>query len=230
VGAFSEVKMAVERATGRLVAVKMLDKFRYTGGTRTGESLSREVEILKRLSHPNIIQILDVVDTERMLFIVLELASGGELFEQIAKRTRHTEDEARHVFEQLLRAIQYLHSNNICHRDIKPENVLLEGDVVKLTDFGFSRVVGEAEMMKTMCGTPCYLAPEVLAMAMGTKEPEFESAYGYGKVRVCQSFFLSFSSLSRLSTCGRSVLFFLFCSLGGLRGTTPTLATCARRC
>jgi serine/threonine protein kinase len=119
VGAFSEVKMAVERSTGRLVAVKMLDKFRYTGGTRTGESLAREVDILKRLSHPNIIQILDVVDTERMLFIVLELASGGELFEQIVKRTHHTEDEARHVFAQLLRAVQYLHANNIAHRDIK---------------------------------------------------------------------------------------------------------------
>ena len=118
-GAFSEVKMAVERSTGRLVAVKMLDKFRYTGGTRTGESLAREVDILKRLSHPNIIQILDVVDTERMLFIVLELASGGELFEQIAKRTRHTEDEARHVFAQLLCAVQYLHANNIAHRDVK---------------------------------------------------------------------------------------------------------------
>ncbi len=118
-GAFSEVKMAVERQTGRVVAIKMLDKFKYTGGTRSGEMLAREVDILKSLSHPNIIQILDVVDSERILFIVLELASGGELFDQIAKRERHTEDEARQIFLQLLRAIQYLHSNNICHRDLK---------------------------------------------------------------------------------------------------------------
>lgn len=153
-GAFSEVKVAVERATGELCAIKILDKLKYTGGTRSGESLAREVDILKRLSHPNIIKILDVIDSERYLFIVLELARGGELFDRIAKKTRHSEDEARLIFSQLLHALQYLHSHNICHRDLKPENILLQekdGLVVKLTDFGFSRVVGEAEMMKTLC-------------------------------------------------------------------------------
>lgn len=162
------MKLAIEKSSGKLVAMKMLDKFKYTGGTRTGDSLAREVEILKKLSHPNIIQILDVVDTERMLFIILELAQGGELFEQvrgrfsvfffveifflhqIAKKERHTEEQARAIFVQLLQAILYLHSHNIAHRDLKPENILLHGDCVKLTDFGFSRVVGEQEMMKTL--------------------------------------------------------------------------------
>ena len=118
-GAFSEVKLAVERSTQRMVAIKVLDKMKYTGGTRSGDQLVREVEILKQLSHPNIIHIVDVVDTSRMLFIVLELATGGELFEQIATKKRHTEEEARFLFKQILDAVQYLHAKNIVHRDIK---------------------------------------------------------------------------------------------------------------
>lgn len=115
-GGFSEVRMAIERSTGKMFAVKCLNKYKYTGGTRTGESLAREVDILKGMEHPNIIQVFDVVDTDRTLYIVLELAKGGELFNQIAERGRHSEEEARAYFIQILQAVQYLHKNNICHR------------------------------------------------------------------------------------------------------------------
>ena len=142
-----------------------------------------EVRILRTVKHPCIINLEDVIDTPDFLFIVLELAEGGELLEKIKDGTKLNELEAKLHFYQIASAMQYLHSKNICHRDLKPENVLLcslddSRPVVKITDMGMSKLfnplifqlcgilnVDLGTDLKTFCGTPNYLAPEVIKMA-----------------------------------------------------------------
>ena len=126
-----------------------------------------EVKILQSVSHPNVINLEDVIDTKDYLFIVLELAEGGELFEKIIEKTRLNESEAKLHFYQMASAIQYLHSKKICHRDLKPENVLLcsqddSNPVIKITDMGLSKLVDLGTVLQTYCGTPQYMAPEVI--------------------------------------------------------------------
>ncbi|GFN76867.1 calcium/calmodulin-dependent protein kinase type 1 [Plakobranchus ocellatus] len=128
-----------------------------------------EVKILKALKHPCIIGIEDVIDTPDMLYIVLELVEGGELFDKIISIDKYSEDTAKMLFYQMAVAIKYLHDQGITHRDLKPENILLATDeletLIKVTDFGLSKFVDAGSMMKTFCGTPSYLAPEILLTA-----------------------------------------------------------------
>jgi len=127
-----------------------------------------EVVILSKIKHPNIIGIKEIFETETHLYIVLELVTGGELFDKILKKDHLPEEEAKSYFKQMLEAIKYLHDKDIAHRDLKPENILLKNettDIIKLSDFGLSRVVDQASFMKTICGTPQYVAPEILQSA-----------------------------------------------------------------
>jgi len=113
-------------------------------------------------------------ETESTLYLVLELVTGGELFDKIIEG-QFSEEQSRHYFRQMLEAVKYLHSQAIAHRDLKPENILLNdktGDIIKLSDFGLSRIVDHASFMKTFCGTPQYVAPEIISSSQG--EP------GYG--------------------------------------------------
>ena len=167
-GAFAVVKLCVERDTGRQYAMKIIEKkkFALNHGSKRGEALMDEVKILQKLNHPHIIAIHDVYDTDKFLYLVLELVTGGDLFDKIIAQNGRGFPEGRSalIFEQLLDATSYLHSHNIVHRDLKPENVLLvspDSDAIKLSDFGLSRMIGEGSTMKTLCGTPQYLAPEV---------------------------------------------------------------------
>ena len=135
-------------------------------------SVLNEVKILQSVSHPNVINLVDVIDTPDYLYIVLELAEGGELFDKIIEKTRFNESEAKLHFYQMASAISYLHSKKICHRDLKPENVLLcsqddKNPVVKITDMGLSKLVDLGTVLKTFCGTPQYIAPEVILGAGG---------------------------------------------------------------
>eukprot|EP00463_Aulacantha_scolymantha_P001302 TRINITY_DN1935_c1_g1_i1.p1 TRINITY_DN1935_c1_g1~~TRINITY_DN1935_c1_g1_i1.p1 ORF type:complete len:282 (+),score=20.79 TRINITY_DN1935_c1_g1_i1:297-1142(+) len=130
-------------------------------------ALMDEVEILKRLNHKNIIKIFDVYETSEELFLVLELVTGGDLFDRIVSLNGkgYPEDRARFIFQQMLEALDYLHRNGVVHRDLKPENILLwkeKSDHIKISDFGLPRMIGEGSFMKTLCGTPQYLAPEIL--------------------------------------------------------------------
>nr|XP_019598658.1 PREDICTED: serine/threonine-protein kinase Chk2 isoform X2 [Rhinolophus sinicus] len=168
-GACGEVKLAFERKTCKKVAVKIISKRKFAiGAEREADpalNVETEIEILKKLNHPCIIKIKDFYDAEDY-YIVLELMEGGELFDKVVAKKRLKEATCKLYFYQMLMAVQYLHENGIIHRDLKPENVLLssqkEDCLIKITDFGQSKILGETSLMKTLCGTPTYLAPEVL--------------------------------------------------------------------
>ncbi|XP_032167534.1 serine/threonine-protein kinase Chk2 isoform X2 [Mustela erminea] len=168
-GACGEVKLAFERKTCKKVAIKIISKRKFAiGSEREADpalNVETEIEILKKLNHPCIIKIKDFFDAEDY-YIVLELMEGGELFDRVVGSKRLKEATCKLYFYQMLLAVQYLHENGIIHRDLKPENVLLssqkEDCLIKITDFGQSKILGETSLMRTLCGTPTYLAPEVL--------------------------------------------------------------------
>lgn len=167
-GACGEVRLGFRIPDLHRVAIKIICK--RTTNTINNSSVMNEVRILQSVSHPCVINLEDVIDTPDYLFIVLELAEGGELFEKIIERTKLNESEAKLHFYQIASAIKYLHSKNICHRDLKPENVLIcsvddHNPVIKITDMGLSKLVDLGTVLKTFCGTPQYIAPEIVAGA-----------------------------------------------------------------
>ncbi|CCD12774.1 unnamed protein product [Trypanosoma congolense IL3000] len=166
-GNFSKVKIGRDVETGKEWAIKILDKAQLVR-ERMEEQLKREIEIMRRLHQPNIIELHDVIQTNNHIYLVLELVTGGELFDKIASAKRFDEDTARRYFHQLITGIHYCHGQGIAHRDLKPENLLLDAnDTLKISDFGLSHLHngnagGQGTMLQTVCGTPNYVAPEVL--------------------------------------------------------------------
>eukprot|EP01127_Copromyxa_protea_P004764 TRINITY_DN1458_c0_g1_i2.p1 TRINITY_DN1458_c0_g1~~TRINITY_DN1458_c0_g1_i2.p1 ORF type:complete len:286 (-),score=64.71 TRINITY_DN1458_c0_g1_i2:117-974(-) len=160
-GYFAVVKVGIEKKTGRRVAIKVIDK----EVVERDETLKNEIEILSKVHHPNIVQMYAIFDTPENLFIVMELMEGGELYEEIIQRSTFSEQEAAQIIQQLLSALVYLHDMDVVHRDLKLENLLLEkkdGLVVKLADFGLSKIFSSAGGLYTACGTPFYVAPDIL--------------------------------------------------------------------
>ncbi|KAA6391848.1 MAG: putative CBL-interacting protein kinase 8, partial [Streblomastix strix] len=162
-GTFGKVKQAKNIVTGEVVAMKILDKDRILRN-HMADQLKMEISMMKKLRHDNIVQLIEVLTSKTKVFIVLELASGGELFQKIANATRFNEDTARLYFRQLVRGVEFCHSLGICHRDLKPENLLLdEKGTLKISDFGLCALADkEDQLLKTQCGTPNYTAPEIL--------------------------------------------------------------------
>eukprot|EP01118_Nematostelium_gracile_P002192 TRINITY_DN1241_c0_g1_i1.p1 TRINITY_DN1241_c0_g1~~TRINITY_DN1241_c0_g1_i1.p1 ORF type:complete len:497 (+),score=186.11 TRINITY_DN1241_c0_g1_i1:111-1493(+) len=163
-GAFSVVKEGIRKASGKKYAVKCISKKLID--KKELALLEREIDIMKKLQHPNIIQLMEVIDSPDTLYLVLEFASGGELFDAIVNKGSYSETDAAKIIRQILEAIQYVHNHGIAHRDLKPENLLLiqndqNEDRIKIADFGLSKDFGE-EQLQTSCGTPDYVAPEVL--------------------------------------------------------------------
>lgn len=161
-GGFSIVKEGTPLAGGPKVAIKVIAK--NDAGEDDLNLLQREIDIMSKLHHKNIIQLIEVFDDPECIYLVLELVTGGELFDQIVSRGSYSERDAAAICKQILEAVQYMHSNGIAHRDLKPENLLCSGansDEIKVTDFGLSKDFGEATL-STSCGTPDYVAPEVL--------------------------------------------------------------------
>ncbi len=129
------------------------------------DSLSKEVKLLMRMDHPNVIKLFQVVDTENEVFIVMEYASGGELIDYIAAKGQLNDKEGRRLFRQLVSAIDHCHLAGVVHRDLKLENILLTQDKnILLSDFGLGRTVRKADQrLSTFCGTPLYAAPELVS-------------------------------------------------------------------
>ncbi|XP_049916285.1 serine/threonine-protein kinase DCLK1-like isoform X1 [Epinephelus moara] len=162
-GNFAVVRECVERSTGREYALKIISKDKCRGKEHMIQS---EVSILRRVKHPNIVLLIEEMDTYNELYLVMELVKGGDLFDAITSSNKYTERDASSMLFNLASAIKYLHSLNIVHRDIKPENLLVyehqDGSKsLKLGDFGLATIVNGP--LYTVCGTPTYVAPEIVA-------------------------------------------------------------------
>jgi serine/threonine protein kinase len=167
-GTFGKVKLGTHIPTDEKVAIKILEKDRISDSSDM-ERISREIHILKQIRHPNIIQLYEVspsqiIETAKELYLIMEFASGGELFDYIVAHNRVKEKEACKFFHQVVSGVEYLHRLGIVHRDLKPENLLLDHQKnIKIADFGLSNTYKPGELLKTACGSPCYAAPEMIA-------------------------------------------------------------------
>ncbi|KAJ7964910.1 Non-specific serine/threonine protein kinase [Quillaja saponaria] len=162
-GTFAKVKFARNSETGEPVALKILDKEKVLKH-KMAEQIKREVATMKLIKHPNVVRLYEVMGSKTKIFIVLEFVTGGELFDKIVNHGRMGEDEARRYFQQLINAVDYCHSRGVYHRDLKPENLLLDAyGNLKVSDFGLSALSQQDDgLLHTTCGTPNYVAPEVL--------------------------------------------------------------------
>ncbi|XP_043952740.1 serine/threonine-protein kinase MARK2 isoform X10 [Gambusia affinis] len=159
-GNFAKVKLARHVLTSKEVAVKIIDKTQLNSSSL--QKLFREVRIMKMLNHPNIVKLFEVIETEKTLYLVMEYASGGEVFDYLVAHGRMKEKEARAKFRQIVSAVQYCHQKCIVHRDLKAENLLLDADMnIKIADFGFSNEFTLGNKLDTFCGSPPYAAPEL---------------------------------------------------------------------
>lgn len=159
-GNFAKVKLAKHLPTGREVAIKIIDKTQLNPTSL--QKLFREVRIMKFLDHPNIVRLYEVIETEKTLYLIMEYASGGEVFDYLVAHGRMKEKEARAKFRQIVSAVQYCHQKHVIHRDLKAENLLLDADMnIKIADFGFSNEFSPGNKLDTFCGSPPYAAPEL---------------------------------------------------------------------
>ncbi|XP_029350770.1 calcium/calmodulin-dependent protein kinase type 1D [Echeneis naucrates] len=163
-GAFSEVVLAQEKLTGRVFAVKCIPKKALKGKE---SSIENEIAVLRRIKHENIVALEDIYESPDHLYLIMQLVSGGELFDRIVEKGFYTEKDASTLIRQVLDAVNYLHRMGIVHRDLKPENLLYfnpqDESKIMISDFGLSKMEGNGDVMSTACGTPGYVAPEVLA-------------------------------------------------------------------
>ncbi|XP_042678773.1 calcium/calmodulin-dependent protein kinase type IV [Centrocercus urophasianus] len=159
-GATSIVYRCRQKGTQKHYAIKKLKK------TIDKKIVRTEIGVLLRLSHPNIIKLKEIFETPTDISLVLELVTGGELFDRIVEKGYYSERDAADAVKQILEAVAYLHANGIVHRDLKPENLLYATPApdapLKIADFGLSKIVEDQVTMKTVCGTPGYCAPEIL--------------------------------------------------------------------
>ena len=162
-GAYGKVNLCLHTLTGRLVAIKSINKSKITK-ERQREKIKVETSIMKTLSYSNnIVKILENYETKNHICIVMEYICAGDLFSYIKKRSKLTETVAKFIFKQIVLAIQYIHRNNIVHRDIKLDNILIDLDNnVKICDFGVSKIIKKGDILIDQCGTPTYIAPEIL--------------------------------------------------------------------
>ncbi|KAL3365142.1 hypothetical protein AABB24_010347 [Solanum stoloniferum] len=163
-GTFAKVYYARNIKTGQSVAIKVIDKEKVL---RVGlmNQIKREISVMKLVRHPNIVHLYEVMATKTKIYFIMEYCKGGELFNKVLKG-RLKEDAARKYFQQLINAVDFCHSRGVYHRDLKPENLLLDDDEnLKISDFGLSALVESKHqdgLLHTTCGTPAYVAPEVI--------------------------------------------------------------------
>jgi len=161
-GAFGKVNLGLHRLTRKLVAIKSSDKDQIKEES-TKRKMMQEIDILKSIKHTSHIKLLETFQTPKHYLIVMELCPGGDLLNYVRKRRKLTEKNAKYLFKQIMQGIEYMHSIGIVHRDIKLDNILLDGKGnVKIGDFGVSRRVDQDELLFEQCGTPAYIAPEIV--------------------------------------------------------------------
>lgn len=161
-GAFGKVNLGMHKLTGKMVAIKSIDKAVLTDEA-SKKKVMQEFSILKQLQHTSVIRLYESFESNKHILFIMELCSGGDLLNYVRKRRRLKENTAKFVFKQLIEGLQYCHYKNILHRDIKLDNILLNGvGDLKICDFGVSKCVKKGERMSQQCGTPAYIAPEIL--------------------------------------------------------------------
>ncbi|KAJ3617990.1 hypothetical protein MTP99_006028 [Tenebrio molitor] len=159
-GNFAVVKLATHIVTRTKVAIKIIDKTALDEENLT--KIFRETAILKKLRHPHITRLYQLMETNQTIYMVTEYASNGEIFDHLVAKGRMSEDEARRIFSQIVSAVSYCHTQGVVHRDLKAENLLLDHNLnIKLADFGFSNQFTEGCLLSTWCGSPPYAAPEL---------------------------------------------------------------------
>ena len=164
-GSYGSVTRGTNKSTGAIRAIKTISKSQV----KNIERFRQEISIMKQLDHPNIIKLFETFEDHRNIYLVMELCSGGELFDRIIELGHLTEHQAATIMQQILRAIHYMHQNKVMHRDLKPENFLfltkesIEKSPLKIIDFGLSCRFEPGQLMSTKAGTPYYVAPQVLA-------------------------------------------------------------------
>ncbi|EAY06038.1 CAMK family protein kinase [Trichomonas vaginalis G3] len=162
-GAFSTVRLCQDMNTGIYFACKIILRSRLLMHN-LDIRFENEIRINQQLHHPGIVSLYDLLKDETNYYIIMEFCPNGELFSHVVDKGRLDEIEAKIFISQILFALQYVHSLNICHRDLKPENLLLDqGGMVKISDFGLSRFVGVNGLVNTPCGSPCYASPECVS-------------------------------------------------------------------
>jgi len=161
-GASGKVKLAENTRTGEKVAIKIVKKSQIEQKPEAASKIRREIALMRLLNHPNILKLIDVCESKRHLYIIIEIAPNGELFDFLLDRGNLDPDLATKMFRQIVFGLEYLHANGICHRDLKPENILLDAhDNVKIADFGFAKWMRDNKVA-TSCGSPHYTAPEII--------------------------------------------------------------------
>ncbi|XP_044474548.1 CBL-interacting serine/threonine-protein kinase 8-like isoform X1 [Mangifera indica] len=162
-GTFAKVKFAQNTQTGESVAMKILDRSTIIKH-KMADQIKREISIMKLVRHPNVVRLHEVLASRTKIYIILEYITGGELFDKIVHHGRLSEAEARRYFQQLIDGVDFCHSKGVYHRDLKPENLLLDSQGnLKISDFGLSALPEHGvSLLRTTCGTPNYVAPEVL--------------------------------------------------------------------
>lgn len=162
VGSYGKVRAAWHRLTGNKIAIKTYDKAKLKDPEHW-KRVTSEIKILEIISHPRISRMYEAVETPKRLHLIMECVDGGNLCTYVKSKRRLSEDESRKIFFQLVQAVEYLHSQNIIHRDIKLENVLFtDSKDIKLIDFGFSTIAQNGKKLRVFCGTPSYMAPEIV--------------------------------------------------------------------
>ncbi|KAF7594587.1 hypothetical protein BBP40_008854 [Aspergillus hancockii] len=194
-GHFATVYLCVERTTSIRYAAKLFERLLDSKQTEI-DNLVSEIALSNRINHPNLLHLKETFEESEGLYLIHELAPEGELFNYIVLKQKLSEDEARHIFRQLFEAVQYLHDLGFVHRDIKPENILIVDKdlLVKLGDFGLTKFIGEEDFAHTLCGTPSYVAPEILKSGNTRKYTKAVDIWSLGVVLyICLCGFPPFS-------------------------------------